>query len=136
MRLVDADTLSEEIESLSVHITGLKSGREELNKFQDSYRKLVLRVIDEQPTAYDVDKVVEELNRIPMLMRRITKGKQYLIDKEKTMNIIKRGCVGNERAENDDVCEWIKYDYRTICPRNHDIGNPYWRILDKRWWNR
>ena len=25
-------------------------------------------------------------------------------------------------------CEWIKYDYRTLCPREHDINNPYWRI--------
>ena len=27
-----------------------------------------------------------------------------------------------------EVCEWIKYDYRTIVPREHDINNPYWRI--------
>ena len=32
--------------------------------------------------------------------------------------------------EYDDVCEWIKYDYRTICPKNHDTNNPYWRIPD------
>jgi len=25
-------------------------------------------------------------------------------------------------------CKWIRYDYRTICPQNHDIDNPYWRI--------
>ena len=27
-----------------------------------------------------------------------------------------------------EYCEWIKYDYRTLCPREHDINNPYWRI--------
>ena len=27
-----------------------------------------------------------------------------------------------------EYCEWIKYDYRTIAPKNHDVGNPYWRI--------
>ena len=32
--------------------------------------------------------------------------------------------------EYEDVCEWIKYDYRTICPKNHDANNPYWRIPD------
>ena len=32
--------------------------------------------------------------------------------------------------EYDDVCEWINYDYRTICPKNHDANNPYWRIPD------
>ena len=31
---------------------------------------------------------------------------------------------------SDDVCEWVKYDYRTICPKNHDANNPYWRIPD------
>lgn len=31
---------------------------------------------------------------------------------------------------SDNVCEWIKYDYRTICPKNHDVNNPYWRIPD------
>lgn len=28
----------------------------------------------------------------------------------------------------EKYCEWIKYDYRTICPREHDANNPYWRI--------
>ena len=27
-----------------------------------------------------------------------------------------------------EYCEWIKYDYRTLCPREHDINNPYWRM--------
>lgn len=32
------------------------------------------------------------------------------------------------KLEEDDFCEWIKYDYRTICPKYHDADNPYWRI--------
>jgi hypothetical protein len=27
-----------------------------------------------------------------------------------------------------EKCKWIRYDHRTICPKNHDIDNPYWRI--------
>lgn len=27
-----------------------------------------------------------------------------------------------------EYCEWIKYDYRTIAPKNHDVENIYWRI--------
>ena len=38
--------------------------------------------------------------------------------------IVKQGGV------SDDICEWIKYDYRTICPKNHDVNTPYWRIPD------
>ena len=30
--------------------------------------------------------------------------------------------------DEEENCEWIKYDYRTICPINHDAKNPYWRI--------
>lgn len=29
-----------------------------------------------------------------------------------------------------EYCKWIKYDYRTICPKYHDNDNPYWRIPD------
>lgn len=33
------------------------------------------------------------------------------------------------RYEEMKTCKWIKYDYRTICPKNHDDANdPYWRI--------
>ncbi len=37
-------------------------------------------------------------------------------------NIVIRKC------EKMQTCKWIKYDYRTICPREHDADNPYWRI--------
>ena len=33
-----------------------------------------------------------------------------------------------ELKERKEKCKWIKYDYRTMCPEEHDIGNPYWRI--------
>lgn len=38
--------------------------------------------------------------------------------------------IDEEVSDDADVCEWIKYDYRTICPKNHDANNPYWRIPD------
>ena len=25
----------------------------------------------------------------------------------------------------DNKCKWIHYDYRTVCPGEHDIDNPY-----------
>lgn len=34
--------------------------------------------------------------------------------------------------KSEEACEWIKYDYRTVAPRNHDINNPYWRIPENR----
>lgn len=37
-----------------------------------------------------------------------------------------------ELKERRGKCEWVKYDYRTVCPKNHDIDNPYWRIPETR----
>ena len=37
-----------------------------------------------------------------------------------------------ELKERRGKCKWVKYDYRTVCPKNHDINNPYWRIPENR----
>lgn len=51
-------------------------------------------------------------------------AKGYAHGVGKAIEIVKQGGAA------DDVCEWIKYDYRTISPKNHDANNPYWRIPD------
>lgn len=33
-----------------------------------------------------------------------------------------------ELKERKSKCKWIKYDYRTICPKECGGENPYWRI--------
>lgn len=50
-RLIYADNLREEIESLSMTITGLRAGKGVLAEFMKQYRDSVLRIIDEQPTV-------------------------------------------------------------------------------------
>ena len=30
-------------------------------------------------------------------------------------------------------CKWIHYDYRTMCPKEHDINNPFWMIPEIEW---
>ena len=37
-----------------------------------------------------------------------------------------------EYKEPTEKCTWIKYDYRTVCPKEHDADNPYWRIPENR----
>ena len=64
--------------------------------------------IQNMPTAYDIDKVVEELNELDV--KAITRykngnfgnfdGVEYYIKKRKAIEIVKQGCV------SDDVCEW------------------------------
>lgn len=33
-----------------------------------------------------------------------------------------------EESNEKQYCEWLKYDSCTICPKHHDVNNPYWRI--------
>ena len=95
----------------------------------------LIKLVENQPTAYDVDKVVVELNELDVTaIRRYEggtfgnyEGTDYYIKKSKAIEIVKQGGVSEA---SDNVCEWIKYDYRTICPKNHDANNPYWRIPD------
>lgn len=54
MRLIDADALVKRQEKS--HEYHAKTSREEVLLFRD------IRIINEQPTAYDLDKVVEQLN--------------------------------------------------------------------------
>lgn len=60
MRLIDADAFKEYIENGFQEATNLfknEEGRELARQITDAF----CRDIDEQPTAYDIDKVVEQL---------------------------------------------------------------------------
>ena len=61
IRLIDAEALSEEIKTLQVFVTGLRAGKGILNEYAKQYRESILRIIDEQQTAFDIEKVVEQL---------------------------------------------------------------------------
>ena len=60
--LISRNAVKEEIESLTMVITGLRSGKSVFRDFMNEYKKSVLRIIDEQPTVYNVDKVLEKIN--------------------------------------------------------------------------
>ena len=77
-----------------------------------AYKKMVIDSIKNQPTAYDIDKVVEELRENAS---RYTKkyttpyGNNGYKDTKaisihKAIEIVKQGCV------SDDVCEWKVFD--------------------------
>lgn len=55
--LISRNALIEEIKSLSIVLGGKQI-------FSDNAKDSVLRTIDEQPTAYSVDKVVKELEQL------------------------------------------------------------------------
>lgn len=56
MRLIDADELMQEIKSLRIVINKKQT-------LSESVKETILKNIDTQPTAYDIDKVVEELEK-------------------------------------------------------------------------
>lgn len=56
MRLIDADKLKEAINS------SLNTGRETFSS------EIIREAIDEQPTVFDVDKVVEQLEEVEKIM--------------------------------------------------------------------
>ena len=83
--------------------------------------------IKEQPTAYDIDKVVVELNELDVTaIRRYEggtfgnyEGTDYYIKKSKAIEIVKQGGVSDS---SDYVCEWRIVDrphnlpiYNTSC---------------------
>lgn len=72
---------------------------------------------------------MEYLNTIRTSIRLIVHANKIAGDKtRKDIFIEAVNEVMPKKLEEDDFCEWIKYDYRTICPKHHDADNPYWRI--------
>ena len=116
--LISRSELLEEIKSLSIFLNGKQI-------FSDDAKDTVLRIINEQPTAFDADKVVSELEKNAS---RYTK--KYLtpygnngyrdvkaISVKKAIEIVKQGYV------SDDVCEWkyndSEYYFESSCDHLH-----------------
>lgn len=64
MRLIDADLLTEKIKRYRCILNGLRNGKGLLSTAADQYRRGILQIIDDQPTAFDKEKVIEELENL------------------------------------------------------------------------
>lgn len=100
MRLIDADALTEEINSLRVTITGLRAGKGVLEEYAKHYRESVTRIIDEQPTVGSQDNWISVSERLPendgfYLVSYPPYHKQY--KKEKIDNAIEYCYFENEK---------------------------------------
>lgn len=108
-----------------------------------AYKKMAIDTIKNQPTAYDIDKIVTELNELDV--KSITRykngnfgnfdGVEYYIKKRKAIEIVKQGGVdvaNNVTAKNDDVCEWKSIgasdNWSTSCDKNstHNVFGVAW----------
>ena len=87
--------------------------------------KDVKTIIKEQPTAYDIDKVVEELEKVKTINVDVGYGTIYkTIRKDTTIEIVKQGGV------SDDVCECRllnghKFLHETSCGDVFDMQNGF-----------
>ena len=85
----------------------------------------IIDEVEEQPTAYSVDKIVAELNELDV--KSITRykdgnfgdfdGVEYYIKKRDAIEIVKQGGV------SDDVCEWKMTDTKKMMPYKTSCGN-------------
>ena len=95
MRLIDADKLILYLNDYALQTAPFRGERAE------AYNaiKQCIETVEEQPTAYDINKVVEELNELDV--KSITRykngnfgnfdGVEYYIKKRKAIEIVKRG---------------------------------------------
>ena len=114
MKLIDADTL---IKNLSYLYTKNHTP-------VDMRAKEILTTIMEQPTAYDVDKVVEELELHSFELGTDTIPVHY-VRLNDAIEIVKQGDVSDDI---DNVCEWKKYPFNWFagcdgCEVNHKQGD-------------
>lgn len=91
MRLIDADALMEHIKKLECHAQN-KKYEQGLNDFLQCY---LPQIIDNQPTAYDVEKVVEELSCNSRFIEDINEHNikciSCVIGQKTAIDIVKKG---------------------------------------------
>ncbi len=75
-------------------------------------RQAVLNTLDNMDKVLDEDRTVENYKE---LLKECYKVLTPVSPQPKTR-----------------LCKWIKYDNRTICPKEHDTDNPFWRIPENR----
>ena len=81
-RLIDADALIEKLKRTSA-----------FGYIRNAADKNVFEIINEQPTAYDVEKVMEQLDKLECHII----GRHYFDNGvEAAMEVVKRGGVDNE----------------------------------------
>ena len=102
---------------------------EQLNEHSLSGKMDILNAIyllENQPTAYDVDKVIEEFKTdTSVKLYGSLNSRNYMIPVDRAVEIVKQGGV------SDDVCEWRLCDeeanvYDTSCRNPHILieGTP------------
>lgn len=87
-RLIDADKLIEDLEKIHITVNGMRSGKSFTIDILERYEEEIKKTINNQPTAYDVDKVVGKLkHRRYMLFENLKQVTSYSYEDEIIENI-------------------------------------------------
>ena len=110
MRLIDVDKLLETLQDLEPHC----NNKQYENGMLKMLRYYMPQIINDEPTAYDIDKVVEELKKESFTTTDTLCGGIFkAIRLSSAIEIVKQGGV------SDDVCVWRIVDI----PNNLPIYN-------------
>lgn len=93
MRLIDADTLTEEIKSLRCTLIGLRAGKGVLARAADEYQKSILQIIEDQPTDFDKEKVIKELKRCSVYQFQGKLSDGRICHFSDVINIVEKGGI-------------------------------------------
>jgi hypothetical protein len=85
-RLIDANTLYDELSTLSVFVTGIRAGKGVLKAFMEQYRESVLRIVDEQATVEAGEVVHGRWTATDVIVRKAGYGVRYYYHAECKVN--------------------------------------------------
>ena len=91
--LISRKTLLEEVRSFRCSITGLRAGKGVLARAADEYRKSILQIIEDQPTAFNKEKALKELKgETELVVYKPMVAGRY-IKKSRAVEIIEKGGI-------------------------------------------
>ena len=121
-RLIDADKLLETLQDLEPHCENKDYEYGMLN----TMRYYMPKIINDEPTVFDVEKVVEQLESLSNAEADYYYASSNdVIDRDDAIEIVKQGGV------SDDVCEWIIDEKNIYSPHKPFILS----LSDKDCWN-
>ena len=91
--LISRSAVLEEIESLHITVTGLRAGKGILRHFAKEYKESVLRIINEQSTAYNVNEVMKKISEQPYKQIDVFGMPQPFVSRYQVEEIVKAGGV-------------------------------------------
>lgn len=101
--LISRSELLEELKSLKIVLDGKQI-------FSDDAKDTVLRIVNEQPIAYDINKVVEELGIERKTANNTYNSLNMDVDLGRELGLEKAIEIVNHVGASDDVCEWKRDD--------------------------